>query len=353
MILPSFSRVACSTMLAAAAFVSVVPNVHAQAPLPFASQMDPQMATVLEYYQAAAGTPIYQLNAADARQQFSAEDAANAVARSSGKQLAPRPLGSVVDMYIPGASGTQIPVRVYTPVGKGPFPVVLYFHGGGFVVATNDTYDASPRALAAGASAIVISVEYRKAPEHPFPAALEDAVAAYTWTIQNAASVNGIQAKVAVAGESAGGNLAANLAILAHQLGVQAPVRQVLVYPLVDSSTSYASDATYATAIPLGLPGLKYFGGLYVPAGVDPENPLVSPIKANLSGVAPATIIAAEIDPLQSQGKQFATDLQNAGVAVNYQLYTGVTHEFFGMGAVVDKAQAAEQVVINDLLSSF
>ena len=187
------------------------------------------MAGVLRVFQSIAGTPITQLAPADARQQFSAEDAAKGVARASGKQPAPEPVASIKDMMIPSLDGTQLPIRVYTPAGTGPLPVVLYFHGGGFVIATIDTYDTSARALANGSGAMVIPVEYRKALEHPFPAALEDAVAAYYWIISNAGSIKGNLTKVAVAGESAGGNLAAELALITHGPGVQQSVRQVLI----------------------------------------------------------------------------------------------------------------------------
>ncbi len=348
------SRVRSGLAVAAfALFASAPASLAQQPPLPYASQLDPQMSAVLQLLQDAEGTPVYQLAPADARQQFAAEDAAKAVARATGIQLAAQPVASILDTTIPGPDNTQLPIRIYTPTGSGPFPVVLYFHGGGFVIATNDTYDASPRAIANLAGAIVISVEYRKAPEHPFPAALQDALATYYWTIQNAASVKGIPTKVAVMGESAGGNLAAELALLSKQLNIQQPVRQVLVYPVVDSSLTAPSELQYANAVPLSAAALKYFFGYYVPSNIDPTNPLISPLQANLTGIAPATIISAQIDPLMSQGQLYATKLKASGVAVDYQLYLGVTHEFFGMGAVVDKAKQAEQQAASDLRSSF
>ena len=234
-----------------------------------------------------------------------------------------------------------------------PFPVALYFHGGGFVIATIDTYDASARALASQAGAIVISVEYRKAPENPFPAALEDAVASYYWAIANSAGIHGIPGKLAVVGESAGGNLATELAIITKTLNVQQPVRQVLIYPVVDGSLTNASETQYANAVPLSTAGLAYFFKQYVPAGINAGNPLISPMQANLASIAPATIIAAEIDPLQTEGAQYAAKLKAAGVPVDYTLYPGTTHEFFGMGAVVGKAAQAEAQAAAALKSSF
>lgn len=337
----------------AVALIGCSMAAQAQTPIPYQSQIDPQMLQVLQTYEPIAGTPITQLTPADARQQFAAEDAAKSLARSTGVQPAPNPVGSVVDTTIPTIGADPIPIRIYTPTGSGPFPVVLYFHGGGFVIATIDTYDASARALANGAGAIVISVEYRKAPEHPFPAALEDALAAYYWTINNVANIKGIPGKIAVAGESAGGNLAAELALTARDLNVQQPVRQVLIYPVVDGSLTAQSEIQYANAIPLSTPALVYFFKQYVPAGIDPELPLISPLQANLTGVAPATIIASEIDPLQTQGAQYAAKLTASGVKVDYKLYTGTTHEFFGMGAVVAKAAQAEAQAAADLKASF
>lgn len=338
---------------AALTFLTFASVSQAQTQIPYQSQIDPHMLQVLETYQPISGTPLIQLAPVDARQQFAAEDAAKILARSTGAQISPMPVGSILDTNIPTIGGDSIPIRIYTPTGSGPFPVVLYFHGGGFVIATIDTYDASARALANGAGAIVISVEYRKAPEHPFPAALEDALASYYWTINNATNIKGIPNKIAVAGESAGGNLAAELAILTKTLNVQQPVRQVLIYPVVDGSLTTQSEIQYANAIPLSTPALVYFFKQYLPAGIDPENPLVSPLQANLTGVAPATVISSEIDPLQTQGAQYVAKLTAAGVKVDYKLYPGTTHEFFGMGAVVPLAAQAEAQAAADLKASF
>lgn len=163
---------------------------------------NPQMARVLEEHRRHA-------QSSSGRQQFSAQGAAKILARSGGKQLAPMPVGSTLDQrMIPGEDGNEIPIRIYRPVGNGPFAVLVYFHGGGFVIARVDKYDASARALTDYANAIVISVEYRKAPEHPYPAATRDASAAYRWALTNAGSVGGDTKRIAVGKDSAGGNLA-------------------------------------------------------------------------------------------------------------------------------------------------
>ena len=268
--------------------------------------------------------------------------------------MAPMPVGKVTDgMTIPGPNGTMTPIRIYTPEGSGPFPVVVYFHGGGFVIATNDTYDASPRALANMTKAIFVSVEYRKAPEAPFPAAYDDAVNAYKWVLANASSFNGNSAKVAVAGESAGGNLATEVALAARDQNLQAPTHELLVYPVTSSDTNQPSDIAYQNTVPLATPALPWFYSKYVSDVSQANDPRISPINANLKGLPPMTIIAAEIDPLQSDGRAYFDKLKKAGVKVEYRLYPGTTHEFFGMGAVVDKAKEAEMYGSERLAASF
>ena len=173
-------------------------------------------------YDAIKGTPITDLTPQDARQQFSPEDAAKIIVRGFGNGLSATPVSKVTDsLTVPGRAGNQIPIRICTPAGTGPFPVITYYHGGGFVIATIDTYDESARALANGAGAIVVSVEYRKAPEAPYPAAYNDAIDAYKWVIANIANYNGISTKVAVAGESAGGTLATEVALATRDEGLQ------------------------------------------------------------------------------------------------------------------------------------
>ena len=317
--------------------------------------LDPQMAAVVRLFDSIKGTPIIDLTPQDARQQFSAQDAAKFIARTQGKAEAPMPVGKVLDgLTIDGLDGNKIPIRIYTPAGTGPFPVILYFHGGGFVIATIDTYDASARALCDYANAMVVSVEYRKAPEAPFPAAVRDAVASYEWVINNIGAYDGIKTKVAVAGESAGGNLATVVAIYARDREMQRPTYQLLVYPVTSSNLNQPSDMLYTSPVlPLNTPELPYFFDNYVKVSTYDNYYQVAPIEANLHGLPPTTIIAAEFDPLQSDGKAYAAKLAASGNAVKYQLYSGVTHEFFGMGAVVDKAKAAEEYGAAQVAASF
>jgi acetyl esterase len=253
-------------------------------------------------------------------------------------------------MKIKGPNG-DIPIHVYTPEGTGPFPVMVYYHGGGFVIADTQTYDASPRALAKMAKAIMVSVDYHRAPENKFPAAPNDAYAAYEWTLAHAGEINGDPKRVAVGGESAGGNLATVVSLMARDKKAPLPLMQLLVYPLVNDDMTTPSYVQNADAKPLNQPMMAWFFKHY---GGDPANPYALPMKAtSLKGLPPATVVAAEIDPLLSEGKAYADRLKKDGVTVNYKEYKGVTHEFFGMGAVVPLAKEAEQYAADALAKAF
>ncbi len=320
-------------------------------------QLDPDMAQVVLLFNVINGRPAVKLSQQDARQQFAIQSAAKIIARAGGGAERPTPIGKILDgMTVPGRSGNQIPIRIYYPRtnSNGPYPVIVYYHGGGFVLATINTYDESARTLCRDSGAIVVAVEYRKAPEAPFPAAREDAIDAYSWVVNNISGYNGLSGKVAVAGESAGGNLAAEVAISARDEGLQMPTHQLLIYPETTSNLNQTSDLLYTSPfLPLNTALLKYLDDSYLPSSVDRQDPRVAPINANLKGLPPATIIAAELDPLRSDGEDYAAALKAANVPVVYQLYTGVTHEFFGMGAVVTKASEAEQFAGARLAASF
>ncbi len=317
--------------------------------------LDTDMAEVILLYDAIKGTPAVNLTPQDARQQFSPQDAARIIARGTGLAEAPLPVGSVIDgQTILGRSGNQIPIRIYSPAGAGPFPVILYFHGGGFVIATIDTYDSSARALSKDANAIVVSVEYRKAPEYPYPAARQDAIDSYKWVTANIGTYNGISKQVAVAGESAGGNLATEVAIAARNQDLQRPTHQLLIYPVTSSNTNQPSNLLYTSSfLPLNTALLQYFFKFYVADPSQANDPGVAPLHANLRNLPPTTIIAAEEDPLVSDGQAYANKLNAEGNQVVYRLYRGTTHEFFGMGAVVSKARAAEQFGAARIAASF
>lgn len=311
-----------------------------------------QMKSILDDLQSKNGKSIETLTAEEARKQPSPADAVQDVLLKEKGSAAPETVAKVQNIEIEGAAG-KIPARVYTPSGKVPMPMILYFHGGGFVIATNDTYDATPRALANLTGAIVISPEYRKGPEHKFPAAHEDANAAYLWVLKNAVSLGGNAQKIAVAGESAGGNLALNVALYARDHKIQLPTHELLVYPVAGNNMDTKSYQANADAKPLNKAMMKWFFANYTRTSEDQNDLRLNLIKADFHGLKPATIITAEIDPLQSEGKELALQLQKQGVKTDYHNYDGVTHEFFGMAAVVDQAKRAQKVASDDLRGSF
>jgi acetyl esterase len=335
------SAVGAAVLLGAAALVQAADKPP---------KAEPSMQKVLDALAALGGKPVETLSPEEARKQPTPADAVKKVLTDSGKSTAPESGVTVKDMSIAGPLG-NFPIHIYTPEGKGPFPVMVYFHGGGFVIADTKTYDASPRALAKMANAIMVAVDYHEAPEHKFPAAPNDAYAAYTWTLEHAKEINGDPARVAVGGESAGGNLATVVSMMARDKKATMPVHQLLVYPVVDANMETPSYKKNADAKPLNKPMMAWFFKHY--AG-DPANPYALPMKAtSLKGLPPATIIAAEIDPLLSEGKAYADRLKKDGVAVSYKEYMGVTHEFFGMGAVVPRAKEAEQFAADALKKAF
>lgn len=317
-----------------------------------ANQAEPQMQLVLDQLSALGGKPLESLSPVEARKQPTPADAVKALLKQRGQDVSPDPVGKVEDKMIAGAAG-QIPARIYTPNGAGPFPVIFYIHGGGWVIATIDTYDSSARALANAANAVVVSIEYRKGPEHKFPAAHDDAFAAYQWTLANAAALKGDPKRIAVVGESAGGNLAANVSIMARDRNVQMPVYQVLVYPVANNDLNSASMKENAQAKPLYPAMLPWFLGHYLNNPAESGDPRIALVKANLKGLPPTTLITAELDPLRSEGKLLAEKLTAAGVKVDYCNYAGVAHEFFGMGAVVEQAKQAVAQAAAGLQQSF
>lgn len=334
-----------ASMAAAALVTSVVVAAPAKAP-----KAEPHMQKVLDALASLGGKPIETLTPEEARKQPSPADAVKKVMTDMKKSTEPEAGVTVKDMMISGPLG-NFPIHIFTPEGKGPFPVMVYYHGGGFVIADTKTYEASPRALAKMANAIMVAVDYHQAPEHKFPAAPNDAYAAYEWTLAHAKEINGDPMRVAVGGESAGGNLATVVSMMARDKKAQMPVHQLLVYPVVSDDMTRPSYVTNAAAKPLNKPMMAWFFKHY---GADATNPYAVPIKATtLKGLPPATIIAAEIDPLLSEGKAYADKLKKDGVAVTYKEYTGVTHEFFGMGAVVPKAMEAEQFAADQLKKAF
>ena len=313
------------------------------------------MQAVLDAHKALGAKPIETLTPAKARLEPSAADAAKMVMRQRGMSTAPDPAVTTKDVAY-GADPMQF-ARIYTPVaavaGGAPMPIVVYYHGGGWVIADVNTYDATPRLLAKQLNAIVVSVEYRHAPEAKFPAQHEDAAAAYNWVLQNAASWGGNPAKIALAGESAGGNLAVATAIYARDHGLTAPVHVLSVYPIANSSMQLPSRMDSANAKPLNTPMLNWFGYYYSNTPADQMDPRINLVSANLANLPPTTIINAQIDPLRSDGETLAAAMKKAGDTVKQKTFPGVTHEFFGMGKVVRGAYDAELYGIAELKKAF
>jgi acetyl esterase len=245
------------------------------------------------------------------------------------------------DSTSPGPAG-PLPVRIYTPRDQSAvLPVIVYFHGGGWVIADKNVYDGGARSLSSKSKAIVISVDYRQAPEHKFPAAWDDALAAYRWTIENAAELNGDTTRVALAGESAGGNLAVATAIAARDAGLPTPAHVLSVYPVAQTSLNTESYIENALAMPLNRAMVEWFVKQLVRSDADLKDKRLQLIDARLTGLPPVTIINARIDPLRSDGAKLEEALSDAGVPVERREYQGVTHEFFGCGAVLETAREA------------
>lgn len=319
-------------------------------------QADADMKHVIDAQAAMNPKAIPKLTAAEARQQPTAADGAMQVLREQGKSTLPDPAVMRKNTLVDGAK-EKIVATVFTPANaSGALPVIVYFHGGGFVIANNSTYAASSEMLAKEAGAVVVSVEYSKAPEHKFPASHDDAVAAYKWVTQNAASIGGDPKRIALVGESAGGNLATNVAIAARDQNLPKPVHMVIVYPMAGTNLDTPSykNADSSGVQPLNKAMMEWFYQNAAKGPSDMQDPRLDLVgKADLKGLPPATVITAQIDPLQSEGQALADKLKGAGVQVDAQNYDGVTHEFFGMGKVVAKAKQAEDVAVKNLKAAF
>ncbi|MBO3271567.1 alpha/beta hydrolase [Hymenobacter defluvii] len=313
----------------------------------------PEMQTVIEKLdQLSNGVALTSLTPQQARMAPSATDAAMAVMRDYN---IPAPVSQVdtTGQRIPVSGGT-IRVRIYRPKNMtGTLPAIVYYHGGGWVIANLNTYDPSARALSEQTGAVVVSVAYRQAPEFKFPTAHNDSFAAYRWVRDNATTLNINAQRIAVAGESAGGNLAGAVCLMARDASVPLPVHQLLVYPIARYDMNTPSYTQYANAKPLSKPLMQWFYDKYLTSSADGTNPLISLVNAtNLGGLPPATVINAEIDPLQSEGQEYASKLKAAGVSVTSKVYEGVTHEFFGMATVVPEAREAQALAASELKKS-
>jgi acetyl esterase len=295
--------------------------------------LDPEIEAVVSAMQALPGPPPEDVPIEEARAGHEAE---TRELSGPGQTVA-----EVRDHVVPGPGG-DIPVRVYSPSGAhGPVPVIAYFHGGGWSLGSIDSFDTVCRALANAACAIVASVGYRLAPEHRYPAAVEDCVAATRWVAEKAQELGGDPARLAVAGDSAGGNLATIVARRARDEGGP-PIRfQALVYPATDAALNTPSYREFAEGFGLTALGMRRFWGMYLD-GADGAHPDASPLRAeDLAGLPPAFVLTAEADVLRDEGEAYAERLREAGVEVALHRYDGATHGFWRWQAKAALARRA------------
>jgi acetyl esterase len=258
----------------------------------------------------------------------------------------------VADRTIVGPEG-EIPVRVYTPTDASALPLVVLFHGGGWVTGNLDTHDQMCRLLCDDVGAIVMSVDYRLAPEAKFPSALDDCIAAYEWALAHATELGADGRRVAIAGDSAGGNLAAVVALLARERGLPQPALQLLIYPVTDYELESASMIENATGYFLELESMRWFYNHYARTDDDFADWRFSPMRAEtLTGLAPAVLITAEFDPLRDQGEAYGTRLRDAGVPCESVRADGLIHGFFGMHDFMPPAKAPWDTAVNALRSA-
>jgi acetyl esterase len=300
--------------------------------------LHPQIEQVLKVMAEAKLRPIEEMTPAEAREQM------EATARA--RKAEPLPVGRIEERLIPGPAG-EIRMRLYWPEALAPVPAIVYYHGGGHVIGSLDTHDFVARNLCAGVGALVASVDYRMGPEHKFPAAVEDSFAALQWVHANAESLGADPDRMGVHGDSAGGNLAAVVALLARDRGHPKLRLQSLVYPISDYGLAGDSYDKYANGYGvLTRNAMVWFRDHYLRAPEDAGDWRASPIRAaDLAGVSPAIVITAQCDVLHDDGQRYAEALHRAGVPVEYQDFPGMIHAFFGMVPAVDDAMTAQRLV--------
>jgi acetyl esterase len=306
--------------------------------------LDPQAQALLEQMAAMGAPPIDQMSVDDARQMILG------MAQLAGP---PEEVAKVEDRTVP-VTGGEIPVRVYTPSGSGPFPVLVYYHGGGWVIGNRDSVDAPCRSLANSAQCVVVSVDYRLAPEHKFPTAAEDCYDATRWVAEHAGELAVDAGRIAVGGDSAGGNLAAVVALMARDRGGPKLAFQLLVYPVTDYSWETPSYTENAEGFMLTKQSMVWFWNHYVASETDATHMHASPLRAeSLTGLPPALVITAEFDPLRDEGEAYAERLKQAGVPVQATRYPGMIHGFFQMSGVLDQGKKAIDQAADALRGAF
>jgi acetyl esterase len=289
--------------------------------------LDPQVQALL-----ALNLPAYHTQTPEQNRQ---------ILQAMSTMQVPIPVARVEDRKVPGPDGTIL-VRLYTPQGHGPFPVLMFFHGGGWVIGDLETYDELCRTLTNEANCLVVSVDYRLAPEHKFPSGPEDCYAATQWVAANATRFNGDPSRLALGGDSAGGNIAAVVAQMARDRGNFPVIFQLLLYPMTNLLAETASLRENAEGYFLTAKDIEWFLKHYLTSEEDKKNPLASPMLASdLGGLPPALIITAEYDPLRDDGELYGKCLKEAGVPVTMTRYPGMIHGFVSLAAVLDQGKQA------------
>jgi acetyl esterase len=308
--------------------------------------LDPQVALYLQELAKMSAEPSPELSLAEQRRQSELT-----ALEEAGE---PETVATVADRTIPGPAG-DIPLRIYTPEGNGPFPVLIYFHPGGWVFGSIASSDPVCRALAKHTPCIVVSVGYRLAPEHKFPAAPEDCYTATKWIAAHAHEINADPQRIAVGGDSAGGNLTAAATLMARDRHGPALCFQVIIYGETDYyEPETDSYTTYANGYGLTRDDMIWFWQQYLAHKEDGIHPYASPLRAaDLSNLPPALIITAEYDPVRDEAELYARRLQESGVPVQLSRYNGMIHGFFRMFALFDQSKSALTEVTTALATAF
>jgi acetyl esterase len=294
--------------------------------------LDPQAGALLKQLQEQGLPPFEEMSVPMAR------DVALGFRDLQGETAA---VAEVRDILVPGPTG-ELPVRVYIPEGEPPRPMLVYFHGGGWVIGNIEVVDRPCRALANATGCAVASVEYRLAPESKFPAAPEDCYAATRWLHEHAGEFGADQARVGVGGDSAGGNLAAAVALMARDRGGPPLAYQLLIYPVTAPAkgSPFASYKENADGYLLTAKAMEWFWDHYLPDAKDADNPYACPLRAeDFSGLPPALVVTCEFDPLRDEAEAYAEKLEQAGVQVKVRRYDGHIHGLFWMAGVIDRAR--------------
>lgn len=310
------------------------------------AKLTAQTEALLEAMKKADLQPLDEMEPSEARLQFARMIAA--------RRASVTPVARVEDRAI-AAGDREIATRFYWPDRAGPLPAIIYCHGGGHVIGNIDTHDEITRGYCAGAGALVLSVDYRKGPEHKFPAAVDDVLSLLDWIHANAGALNVDSGRVAIAGDSAGGNLAAVGAFHVRDSGLPQLALQLLVYPVVDYTMSTDSYRRFARGYGVvSADAMAWFRRHYLAAPSDALDWRASPIRAkSFEGLAPALVISAECDVLFDEGVRYVELLRTGGVQVEHEIYSGVIHGFFAMPSLIDEARMAHALAVSRLRAAF